>query len=615
MKLSPLMASSLMLLRFHASTQRLAYWKVDADVAANRYVSTLQVTELPNTHAAECVRVEGIPSGLEFALDGTLLYTLGPTLIHATTTGDMKPLRTFTGSIRSFSLASQTGDLAFHVHTPPAETIGWVFDNLPLKRDGRGYLTGQDILWCTRHGDTQPLDLPGGFLPKISSDGESLLALIPTSHVQDLLDSSLILVSLDSNRRIGIPAPRSIITMEWAPDSKQFAVIARAGSIGTPVPATLYVGSVNNPTLRALYTPALGWLGADGADADWRQSNAPPSLQWIDSTHILVGESRYATTRLVSVSLAGDVKEISRDDADYTEGVVGLSHIFAIRHDFSQFDEVVSLSEQEVSTLSAVNSERFPPPQEFWVQAAHQDLVQAFMLAAKGTYRGTILSIHGGPYNSFTHQPTVLFHQLAASGFDVVWANPHGSVGYGESFTRALAGQWGVLDEQDWQCIVQDITRRSRPALRLGVMGTSYGGFMAAWLAGHWPEIGAAVIQAPIVNQLDMLWSSDIGYTFTMEGCAISWDEPDHAADALWNNSPLRYAHNIRCPVLLLHGQEDQRCPLSQSEELYTLLKVNNIPSQLVIYPGESHLMTAQGSPRMRLDRFNRIANWFDTYL
>jgi len=68
----------------------------------------------------------------------------------------------------------------------------------------------------------------------------------------------------------------------------------------------------------------------------------------------------------------------------------------------------------------------------------------------------------------------------------------------------------------------------------------------------------------------------------------------------------------VKTPVLILHGEEDGRVPISQSEELYYYLKKSDVTVKFVRYPGESHGLS---QPQHQLDRYTRMLNWFNTYI
>ena len=71
----------------------------------------------------------------------------------------------------------------------------------------------------------------------------------------------------------------------------------------------------------------------------------------------------------------------------------------------------------------------------------------------------------------------------------------------------------------------------------------------------------------------------------------------------------------MRTPVLLLHGEEDFRCPLEQSEQFFVSLKRHGKEAEMVRFPGESHMLIASGHPRMREEYLSRLLDWMNTHI
>ncbi|USK83496.1 S9 family peptidase [Peribacillus asahii] len=225
-----------------------------------------------------------------------------------------------------------------------------------------------------------------------------------------------------------------------------------------------------------------------------------------------------------------------------------------------------------------------------------------------------ILEIHGGPHlmygNSYMHE----FQALANEGYTILYTNPRGSVGYGQQFVNACRGDYGGMDYEDLISAVDYVTNTYDfiDRNKLGVSGGSYGGFMTNWIVGHTDRFKAAVSQRSISNWFSFYGVSDIGYYFTewqLEGDIFQTPEK------LWNHSPLKYAANIQTPLLLLHGEKDLRCPLEQSEQLFIALKRQKKETTLIIFPDETHEITRNGSPNMRLQHLQEIKNWFNKHI
>lgn len=162
------------------------------------------------------------------------------------------------------------------------------------------------------------------------------------------------------------------------------------------------------------------------------------------------------------------------------------------------------------------------------------------------------------------------FQVLAAKGYAVVYINPRGSHGYGQEFVNAVRGDYGGKDYDDVMQAVDEAIKRD-PHIdpkRLGVTGGSYGGFMTNWIVGQTNRFKAAVTQRSISNWISFHGVSDIGYFFT------DWQlEHDMFEDTekLWDRSPLKYAENVETPLLILHGERDDRCPIEQRSSCLSL--------------------------------------------
>jgi len=224
-----------------------------------------------------------------------------------------------------------------------------------------------------------------------------------------------------------------------------------------------------------------------------------------------------------------------------------------------------------------------------------------------------ILQIHGGPHAAYGYGYFHEFHVLAARGFGVLFVNPHGSRGYGQRFTAATRCDWGGKDYTDLMRAVDHlVTASSYDADRLGVAGGSFGGYMTNWIVGHTDRFLAAVTQRSSCNRYSMFGTSDMGFNHGVyEFPGHPWDNPMGYLE----RSPISYADNVNTPILILHAEEDLRCPISQAEEWFTALKRLKKEAVLVRFAGENHDLSRSGTPRRRLRRLELIEGWFDEYV
>ncbi|MGQ9736492.1 MAG: prolyl oligopeptidase family serine peptidase [Armatimonadota bacterium] len=224
-----------------------------------------------------------------------------------------------------------------------------------------------------------------------------------------------------------------------------------------------------------------------------------------------------------------------------------------------------------------------------------------------------ILEIHGGPHAQYGWAFFHEFQLLAAQGYVVVYANPRGSKGYGEAYTAAIKGAWGGPDYADLMAVVDFVLHRGTiDETRMGVMGGSYGGYMTNWVVSHTDRFRAAITDRSVVNLHSMAGTCDYPLLPGDYFRGNAWAEPEH----LWEHSPLKYAGDIRTPLLIIHSEGDLRCPIEQAEQLFAALKVQGKEAVLVRYPQESsHGMSRSGPPDLRVHRLEQILQWWAKYL
>lgn len=225
-----------------------------------------------------------------------------------------------------------------------------------------------------------------------------------------------------------------------------------------------------------------------------------------------------------------------------------------------------------------------------------------------------VLEIHGGPHTMFGDNFFFEFQVLCSLGYAVIFTNPRGSHGYGQQFVDGCRGDYGGGDYQDLMAAMDYCLANMSyiDAERLGVTGGSYGGFMTNWIVGQTDRFKAAVTQRSISNWTSFTGAADIGSYFTEnELKANPWDDPEQMVKF----SPLTYVKNVETPLLILHGEEDLRCPVEQAEQLFVFLKRLGKTTQLVRFPGSNHELSRSGRPLLRIARLNAITDWFDKYI
>lgn len=224
-----------------------------------------------------------------------------------------------------------------------------------------------------------------------------------------------------------------------------------------------------------------------------------------------------------------------------------------------------------------------------------------------------VVQVHGGPAANYGYGFTFEFQLLAAAGYTVVYGNPRGGSSFGRAFAGAIQGRYGTVDAADVMAMVEHAAAGHRVAgAPIHLTGGSYGGFMTNWLIGHTDRFRSAVTQRSISNFTSFYGTSDIGPWFAeREIGGTPWER----LQGMWDQSPLKHVAAIRTPLLILHSEEDHRCPIEQAEQLYTALKrIGRVPTELVRFPGEGHELSRSGRPDRRVARLEALLEWFSRH-
>lgn len=220
-----------------------------------------------------------------------------------------------------------------------------------------------------------------------------------------------------------------------------------------------------------------------------------------------------------------------------------------------------------------------------------------------------LLVIHGGPFAAYGAAFFDEAQVYARAGYAVVICNPRGSASYGQAHAGAILGAFGGRDAVDVLAFL-DHAVAEVPGLatdRFGVMGGSYGGFLAAWLTAHDARFAAAIVERGYLDPRSFVGASDIGWYFP---AAVHGDLGQMDAQ-----SPLHLVDRVRTPTLVIHSELDLRCPLATAKRYYTELRLRGVDAQLLVFPGEDHELSRSGTPHHRRSRFEHILAWWARHL
>jgi dipeptidyl aminopeptidase/acylaminoacyl peptidase len=352
-------------------------------------------------------------------------------------------------------------------------------------------------------------------------------------------------------------------------------------------------------------------------------------LAWRDAATLLVSYDEAGEKLLARLDVAsGTVTPLLRDmggsniESPYSSGT------FAVARDGSVVTtcstaalpcEVVRVApDGQVRVLTALNAALaarvggFVPAESFWVRS-HLDgaAIQCWLQRPRGASGPVplILSIHGGPFSCFGDRFSIKHQCFLAAGYAVLTVNPRGSIGYGEDFANLLHDAHPGPDWHDLMDAVDAaVTRDGIDGAALFVTGTSGGGVLTLWSVTHSQRFRAAVSVKPVVNQESWMLTADIGAMLgtTWFAGVRPWDRPEKFRA----RSPLAFVHQVRTPTLLIAGEADHRTPSSESQQMYSALRLCGVEAALMRMPGVPHTTQAM-RPSHFAAEIGATLSWF----
>lgn len=325
------------------------------------------------------------------------------------------------------------------------------------------------------------------------------------------------------------------------------------------------------------------------------------------------------------VDLKGEVKRLSHEGCNTYLSLSpdGKQLVFVRSYNHQPAELfVMSVKGGEARQLTSMNTDflaelDLPKLDEFWFTGANNTKVHGFIQLPPDFDRTkkypVILAIHGGPQGMWGNRfmtRWLTFQLVCSPGYVGVFINPRGSVGYGSEFREEVSLDYGgkcyddLMKGLDYVIGNYDFVDADKQA----AVGGSFGGYSVNWIMGQTDRFDCIVSHAGLYNMISFYGATEELWFPAWDMGSTPWNEPE-----LYNKwSPHNYVKNFTTPTLVTHGELDFRVPFAESLQLFTALQREEIPSRLIVFHDEGHVIEGlQNNIRW----WKEMHRWFETYL
>jgi dipeptidyl aminopeptidase/acylaminoacyl peptidase len=507
-----------------------------------------------------------------------------------------------------------------------------VYTRLGAQWDGEGHRQGrhQQLWLITLDGrdsrvqrlTTEPVDLVQSCW---SPDGSEIVFCANRRPDPDLSVSMALWVLTVATGQLRRLTPNEGLAQvpAWSPDGQSIAYLytpdqTEAGNYAPWIVSAQQGEETARPAVQGAEEITCQTWVIDELRSEWL---APP--QWYpDSKALLVTAQQRGQVHLYCLDIEQNQRvQLTQGNGRYLSPQISRDGqtITMVRADWFTPGDIWSMDSdgKKLQKLTRINdaflqSHRLIRPKRITWQSRDGLEIEAWLYLPplpEGMKVPLILMPHGGPSLAWGDGYVHEFQVLAGRGYAVLAPNPRGSAGYGEEFSRRVLNDWGGADFEDLMTGIEHvIANEPIDGERLGIAGISYGGYMTNWAITQTNRFKAAVSRNGVSSLRSASLLSDQTIWFNL--CL-----PDEALQR--NRSPLTFVDRITAPLLLLHAEDDLRCPFSESLQLFVALRKRKHPVELVRYRHVSHLMDWPdvGVPQQRVDRLRRTVEWFARFL
>ena len=485
-------------------------------------------------------------------------------------------------------------------------------------------------------------DVPGGAPHPITPAGKTVLDFHWAPDGKSLIYSASDEAGFDAPYNSAVYTisasggePRTVVRRpgtnrlaQFSPDGRSIAFISAGGRSGMINAIDLYVvpSDASGPP-RGLTVPKEVWVSEFVWARDSRSIFYTPNEQTNDS-----GEHMFEQA-VFRVSVDGDRSQVVTPGrvVNYSISLSNDGRRMAYRSVGSRTMGdvfVMDLSGGRATKLTDINPElhtlKLGDLEPVHWKSFDGEEIWGLLLTPPGYQRGTriplIVYCHGGPIGGYTYGIFPQFahipgqvdpypvEAMASAGFAILFPMPRGGSGYGVAGFRAIINRWGEDDYKDIMTGVDSmIAQGIADPERLGVMGASYGGYMTDWIVTQTNRFKAASTAASVSDLANLYYFSDAGDTVA-EYYGLPWEN----AASLVQHSAITHVQNVSTPLLIQHGENDNRVPINEAQEFYKALKTLHKTVEFDIYPRGGHV---NFEPPLEREYMLRNLEWFTRWL
>ena len=538
--------------------------------------------------------------------------------------GEAKKLTDTKGDIGEYTWSPDGKKIALSIldqdFTDTAKTktrLPYVMDRYHFKQDRDGWIEDRYNHLYVFEMETKKMDTltKGNFnetSPQWSPNGKQLAFVSNRSADPDRNDNEDIFV-MNSEKNAALKKltdwPGADRNPRWSPDGETIAYTSTSSNLNF----TMY-----GQNGVSLVTPATGIVKSLAGAVDRNVGD----IQWSnDGKNIICLVTDDRKQYVGNISLANNVlSTISGDEKSFSDIQLNSSSntIATILSEPQLPGELYVIENKQLRRLthiqdSVTNLIHFAKAEGFTSVSKDGTKISGILYrpanAPEGKKLPTILFIHGGPVGQDDYGFDLSRQMLAAAGYAVAAVNYRGSNGRGIEFTKAIYADWGNKEVMDILGAADYLVKMGiADENNMGIGGWSYGGILTNYTIASTTRFKAAASGAGSSLQLSMYGVDQYVSQYETE-LGAPWKNPKKWLDLSY---PFFNADKIKTPTLFMAGEKDFNVPSAGSEQMYQALRSLNIPTQLVVYPGQFHGIS---KPSYQVDRFERYIKWFNKYL